>query len=584
MHSKTSLVVALITIALVAPAPGHANGPATVFEGATVLDGTGGPPLLDAIVIVVGDGISAVGARADLPIPDGARRVDVRGKWIVPGLVDGHVHFFQSGGLYTRPDIVDLRAVRAYTAEIEAIRAGMDTLFARNLASGVTSVMDVGGPFWNFDVRQLARAMARAPRVGVAGPLVSTVARKQLDLGDPPIVRVESEDQARALVRRQLEKKPDLVKIWYIVRKGQPIAANLPIARAAIDEAHAAGVRVAVHATQLEAARAVVEAGADVLVHSVDDAPVDAAFIAALKERGVIYTPTLIVYEGYAEVLSGKPALTDVERALGDPVVIGSWAELAGAPPGAVDPEKNRRRVERMRTRLPTMKSNLLALHRAGVIVAAGTDAGNIGTLHGPSIHRELELMVEAGMSPAAVLVSATRDAAQLFGPKPGFGTIAAGQHADLLVLDADPHADIRNLRRIHRVVRSGIVLDPAGLVPPTPETVVQGQLDAYNARDVDRFAAFFAPDVQVKTLAGKTLLVGRAALRERYTAMFAISPELDCQILTRTVSGDYVIDHEFVRGIRGGPPVRAVAIYHVEGGLIRAVWFTPKEGKKPSR
>src|SRR5262249_15818266 len=144
------------------------------------------------------------------------------------------------------------------------------------------------GPFWNFEVRKHANETEKAPRVAVAGPLISSVSRPQLDLGDPPIVQIDTPDQARELVRKLADQKPDLVKIWYIVNKDHPVDSFRPIVRATVEESHAHKIRVAVHATQLEAARAAVEEGADVLVHSVTDKPVDDKFVKLLKEKHTI--------------------------------------------------------------------------------------------------------------------------------------------------------------------------------------------------------------------------------------------------------------------------------------------------------
>ena len=148
------------------------------------------------------------------------------------------------------------------------------------LASGVTGVVDIGGPFWNFEMREIALKTAAAPRVAVAGPLISMIADPKLDLGDPPIIEVTSADAARNLVRRELAHKPDYVKVWFIHRAGDDLAAQEAIVRAAGDEAHRAGVPLAVHATELNVAKAALRAGADYLVHSIGDVPVDEEFIA----------------------------------------------------------------------------------------------------------------------------------------------------------------------------------------------------------------------------------------------------------------------------------------------------------------
>ncbi|HVD76986.1 MAG TPA: amidohydrolase family protein, partial [Vicinamibacteria bacterium] len=379
--------------------------------------------------------------------------VDGRGKWVAPGLIDAHVHFFQSGGAYTRPDVVDLRKVRPYEREIALLKAALPRTFARYLLCGVTSVVDVGGPFWNFDVREAAGRTALAPRVAVAGPLVSTVDRPQLDIGDPPIVKTATPDEARALVRRELERKPDLMKVWFVFRPGDDLAAGKALVAATVDEARKGGVRTAVHATELETARAAVEAGADVLVHSVFDKPVDDAFVDLLKRRGVVYIPTLFVRTGYTLVLTGGFTPTAAERRWADPDVLATYEEvksrpeLTSRPRRAADPESER-----------VPRQNLKRLSDAGVTIAAGTDAGNIGTLHGPSIFRELRLMADAGLTPREVLASATAGGARVMGREKDLGAVAPGKLADLLILDRDPLVDVANLEAIYRVVKGGRV------------------------------------------------------------------------------------------------------------------------------
>jgi hypothetical protein len=228
---------------------------------------------------------------------------------------------------------------------------------------------------------------------------------------------------------------------------------------------------------------------------------------------------------------------------------------------------------------MSVMQQNLKMMQEGGAIVAAGTDAGNIGTLHGPAIHRELELMVEAGLTPREALVAATSRAALVFSSEPEFGTVAEGRLADLLILDADPLTDVTNLRRIHRVVKGGVVLDPEEVLPPSPETVVQRQVEAYNARDIDAFLSFYAEDAVIRRLpTGEISWDSREAMRPRYAKRFSENPELHCTITQRVVHGEWVVDHELVTGVKDRPRVRAVAIYEVRHGLIQNVWFLPME------
>src|SRR5215470_13917793 len=183
--------------------------------GATVINPADGKVLPNATVVIDGDKIERVAmGRQDAATL--GKQIPCVGKFILPGYIDTHVHFFQSGDLFARPDGADLNSVRPYKDEVAWVKGHVNDVFDRYLRCGITSVVDVGGPFWNFEVRKTANATKKAPRVAVAGPLISSVSRPQLDLGDPPIVKIETPEEGRALVRKLAAQHPDYVKIWYI--------------------------------------------------------------------------------------------------------------------------------------------------------------------------------------------------------------------------------------------------------------------------------------------------------------------------------------------------------------------------------
>jgi imidazolonepropionase-like amidohydrolase len=408
-----------------------------------------------------------------LAVPSGqARVIDCKGKFVLPGYIDTHVHFFQSGDLYTRPDGADLNKVRSYKDEVASIKKNLPDTFARYLRCGITSVVDVGGPMWNFEVRETASATAKAPRVAVAGPLISSVSRPQLDLGDPPIVKIDTPEQARDFVRKLTAQKPDLVKIWYIVDKDHPVDSFRPIARATVEESHAHKIRVAVHATELETARAAVEEGADVLVHSVIDKPVDDAFVRLLKEKHIILCPTLVVFERYGRTFSHQLNLTPEEKAWGNPEVIASL-DVTKIPQDQLpdriktalaDPNGQ---LERIKQIYAVALKNLKTLEDAGVTIAAGTDAGNIGTIHGPALFREFQLMKEAGLTNMQILQCTTANAAQLFGGETGahLGSIDKGYFADLVILNSNPLDDVAHASDIDTVIKNGVAYPAMSLI-----------------------------------------------------------------------------------------------------------------------
>ena len=431
--------------------------------GATVINPADGKVLPNATVVINGDKIERVAmGRQDAATL--GKQVSCVGKFIVPGYIDTHVHFFQSADLFTRPDGADFNSVRPYKEEVAWIKSHLDDVFARYIRSGITSVVDVGGPMWNFEVRKKANATAKAPRVAVAGPLISSVSREKLDLGDPPIVRIDTPDQAREFVRKLAERKPDLVKIWYIVDKDHPVDAFRPIVRATIEDSHAHKIRVAVHATELETARAAVEEGADVLVHSVIDQPVDDAFVKLLKDRKVILCPTLVVFERYGRTFSHQLNLTPEEQKWGNPEVIASLDVIKipqdklpqRVKDALADPKAA---LDRIQKTDDVALSNLKKLEDAGVTIAAGTDAGNIGTIHGPALFREFQLMKEAGLMPMQILQCATANGAKLFGGETGahVGKMENGCFADLVILNSNPLDDIKNASDIDTVIKNGV-------------------------------------------------------------------------------------------------------------------------------
>ena len=455
----------LAACATVAPSPARK---AIAIVGVTVVhperDGAA-TQASDQTVVIEGDRIATVGPRASTRVPAGATTIDGKGKWLIPGLIDGHVHFFQSGNLYTRPDVADFNAVVPYAREVARNEARLPATFKVWLASGVTSVIDVGGPFWNFAVRDAADKSDAAPRVQTTGPLISMVARPQLDLGDPPIVKVDSADAARALVARELPYKPDFIKVWFIHLPGTDLAAQEAIVKATGDAAHAAGIRLAVHATELDVAKAALRAGADYLVHSVFEEPIDDEFIALMKKNHAILCPTLFVRNGYLYALSNRWQATPEEQRLADPQILAAMHDLDTMPKDKIPERVAKLLANPPPIRPPTVSmQNLKKLWDAGIPIAMGTDAGNIGTLHGPGVFREMALMRDAGLTPLQVLRSATTNGARAMG-RDDLGAIAPGKLADVVLLDADPLADVANFSHAQNVIKNGVVYDPKVLI-----------------------------------------------------------------------------------------------------------------------
>jgi imidazolonepropionase-like amidohydrolase len=463
--SLTLLAGLALPAALPAQAPPNAAPVALV--GATLVDGTGAAPVADAVVLVRDGRIACAGSRAACRVPAGVRRLDLRGSWIIPGLVDAHVHFSQTGWVDGRPDALDLRARYPYDSIVAGLEAHPERFFRAYVCSGVTAVFDVGGYAWTWGLRARAERDTLAPHVAAAGPLLSTVRHPIINLGDvQQILYVPDDSAARAAVRAHLAHGTDAIKIWYIVGMGRDTTALKAVVRAIADETHRLHARLIVHATGLWEAKDALRAGADVLVHGVADKPVDDEFLSLARERHVIYVPTLTVYDGYRQVLvrhfEPHYPLSCVDSA----TVARARSTDSLPPPTGVTVDFVERQRSLAARGLALGEANLAKVFGAGITVAMGTDAGNPLTLHGPSVYWEMQVMQEAGLNPMDVLVAATRNGARAMGRGHDFGTVEAGKLADLVVLGADPTADVRNVEDVRYVMRDGALTTP-GLTAP---------------------------------------------------------------------------------------------------------------------
>jgi len=393
------------------------------FLGALILPGAG-DPIEDGALLVRYGRVTSVGSRWAGEIPDDAEIVELAGKVIVPGLVNAHGHVGGTVGLESGADL--------HSDEIVA-----DQL-ARYARYGVTSVFSLGGdrgPGLRAASRRESFDVDRA-RLFVAGPVIDA----------------ETPAEAGRQVELAAGLGVDLIKIrvddFFDTREKMPPH----VFRAVIESAHERGLRVAAHVYELEDAKALVEAGVDLLAHSVRDRDVDDELIALMREREVCLCPTLtreLSVFAYAQ----RPAFFDDPFFLrdADPAVVAALQDPERQRAVADDPA-----TERAREGLEVARRNLARLADAGVRIAFGTDTGPPGRFQGYFEHVELEMMVEAGLTPAQALRAATVDAARCFGHEGRVGELEPGAWADFVVLSADPTEDIRNLRRIESVWIAG--------------------------------------------------------------------------------------------------------------------------------
>jgi imidazolonepropionase-like amidohydrolase len=402
-------------------------GPAPVraFTHAWVFDGSG--RTLDDATLVVRDGrVAAVGS--GLAAPEDAERIDLAGRFVMPGLVSAHGHVGATRGLRSGPELYSRENV------LEQLR-----LYARY---GVTTVVSLGDDRdEGFRVRdeQETPALDRA-RLHLAGPVVDAT----------------TPEAARAQVVALAARKVDWVKIRVDDTLGTTPKMPPAVYRAVIDEAHARGLRVAAHLFYLEDAQGLLAAGADLIAHSIRDRAIDSELVAALAKRGTCVCPTLM-REVSAFAYADEPAF------FSDPFFL---KEADSAVLAELRSPERRERVRaspataRYREALDVASRNLKALVAGGAPIAMGTDAGPPARFQGYFEHEELRLMVEAGLTPTQALVAATSGAARCLGLKT-IGRLEPGAWADFLVLRADPLADIRNTKSLESAWIAGNRVPP---------------------------------------------------------------------------------------------------------------------------
>ena len=398
-----------------------AQSPPRAFVGARVIDGSG--QTIDKAVIVVRDGrIDSIGPASSVRPPAGATTIDLSGKFVIPGLISTHVHISDAQG--SKP--------RAYTDENTLRQLG---LFARY---GVTTVWSLGGE----------QPPAFAARAAQDTPSLD---RTRLYLAGDVIVG-KTPDEARQMVAAVAAKKPDVIKIRVDDNLGSAVKMPPEVYRAVIDEAHRRGLRVAAHIFYLDDAKDLLRAGADFIAHSVRDKDVDDEFIGLLKSKDVAYCPTLtreistFVYESTPAFFSDPFFQREADRAL--------VAQLQ--EPARQEAMRTSSSAQAYKAALVVAKRNLKKVSDAGVTIAMGTDSGpSPERFQGYFEHLELELMAEAGLTPAQVLRAATVDAARAMRVT-GVGSLVKGAWADFVVLDQDPLSDIRHARSIASVRIAG--------------------------------------------------------------------------------------------------------------------------------
>ncbi len=432
-----------------APGEGVAPEPrGLALVGGQLIDGTGAPAVADSVIVIRDGQIDSAGPRDTTPVPDGAETIDMTGKSIMPGLVNLHVHYREGA-----PEI--------------------QRQFESQLYYGVTTARSIGSDSPERVAYLLETAdRPDAPRTFTAGLGFSRPGGFNAAGRNAP----ETEDEARALVRDQIALGVHFIKMWVNAVPEPGLKITPEIRAAIIDEAITNGAIPVAHIDDEVDGRQLVEAGLRDFLHStvltfgpgagvpVDDPEPSAEFIQMCLDTGAYFTPTLSIVQGNWHFAEHPELLDDpaLRAAFGtyNPGALAGW-EDADRRAGVVDAAN----FEDRKAAFRQVQDFVKTMHDAGVKVALGNDAGTPNVPFGWGMHHEMELYVEAGLTPMDAIVAATAAGASQMPPigEADFGTLEAGKTADLVVLNADPLTDIRNTLEIDRVMRLGEWVDRSG-------------------------------------------------------------------------------------------------------------------------
>ncbi len=396
-------------------------GPSIVFTGATIIDGTGSEPIQNGVMVIREGKVAEIGSRDQVKIPDGAVVRYIPGKFLIPGIINSHGHVGDvkgiEGGEYSRENVID----------------NLST-YARY---GITTVVSLGGD--KAEAMTLRNVLDTTSythaRLFIAGTVIT---------GKTP-------SEATGVVDANHAMGVDFMKIRVDDNLGTAEKMSEEVYRAVIARSHELGYKIATHMYYLDDARKLLNAGSDMMAHSVRDLAVDTAFVNRMKAKKVCYCPTL-TRELSTYVYGDTPAF------FSDPFFTREFDSLTIQPlkdPARQQKVKESKSAITYRQQYPTAAQNLKTLSDAGVTIVFGTDSGIPTRFMGYFEHLELAMMAEAGMTPMQIIVSATKQPAECLGLK-GLGTLTPGNAADFIVLDEDPLLDIANTRKINRVYIGG--------------------------------------------------------------------------------------------------------------------------------
>ena len=434
MRGVKRFVLAIVVLA----SPAYAQ--TTLYEGARLIPGDGKPAIERSAFVVDNGAITRVGRQGEVKAPTGATRVDLTGKTVMPTLIDIHTHTgFQRGATYVPQNYGRETIVEDLN---RALRFGVSAVVSEGIDPGDAAFAiradQAAGRLGGARLFTAGRGMG-APN---AGPGADTYKGIAYD--------ITTEEQGRRAVRELAAQKVDFIKIWVDDRNGRAPELSPPLYRAIIDEAHKHGIRVHAHVFYLVDAKGLVAAGIDGFTHLVRDKDMDDELVREIVRRRVVIMPTLQNAERGRNTEPPASLAAWLNGPARDAIGADLVARILAAYGG-----RTAAQAAAARERYAILQRSLKKLSVAGARIVLGGDTGLQDDPFGFAEHRELELMVDAGMTPMQALAAATSSGADYLRLK-DTGILAPGKRADFVVLDGNPLEDITNTRRIAQVFLRG--------------------------------------------------------------------------------------------------------------------------------
>ncbi len=436
MRSLLFTFLPAICVPLLAQTPA---GSSYVLQDVRLIDGTGHAPVNHSTIVIRNGKIASITAGKTGAASN--HTLNLSGKTVMPGLINAHGHLGLVSG--TGVSSSNYNGVNIMRQLVQYESYGVTTMVSLGLNKDYVYTIRAEQGKGNEPGATLLTA---GRGIGVPNGM------PPMKLGKDQLYRPAIAEEARAAVRETAAHSPNLIKIWVDDNHGKLPKMRPEIYTAVIDEAHRADLKVAAHVYYLEDARKLIAAGVDILAHSVRDKDIDADTLSQMKSKGIYYIPTLQLEESFY-IFGENPAFMNspfFRKAVGEKLA--SFLE---------DQSKDKTAAIHRKAFQIAMQ-NVKAVNGATAFIGMGTDSGaNPYRIPGWAEHRELQLMVEAGMTPLEAIHSATEVNAEMLSIADLRGTVEKGKQADLLVLDADPTEDIHNTEKIRMVFHNGRLVKP---------------------------------------------------------------------------------------------------------------------------